>query len=76
MIVDEVHERSAESDFLLVLLRRLVRGPRKDLRVILMSATLDAALFAKYFDGAPAFHIAGRMYPVTEHYLEDAIEHW
>jgi ATP-dependent RNA helicase DHX57 len=74
IVVDEVHERSAESDFLLVLLRRLLNGARKDLRVVLMSATLDADLFAKYFGGAPTFHIAGRMFPVKEIYLEDVIE--
>jgi ATP-dependent RNA helicase DHX57 len=74
IVVDEVHERSAESDFLLVLLRRILRDTRKDLRVILMSATLDADLFARYFGGAPTFHIAGRMFPVKEIYLEDVIE--
>lgn len=74
IVVDEVHERSAESDFLLVLLRRILRSTRKDLRVILMSATLDADLFARYFGGAPTFHIAGRMFPVKEIYLEDVIE--
>ncbi|KOB78447.1 putative ATP-dependent RNA helicase [Operophtera brumata] len=49
VIVDEVHERSEESDFLLLILRDLVKV-RKDLRVILMSATLNAELFSTYFE--------------------------
>lgn len=51
VIVDEVHERSVESDLLLMLLRRLLvsRGIEKPLKVVLMSATADAELFAAYF---------------------------
>jgi len=49
IIVDEVHERSLESDFLLIILRELVKR-RKDIKVILMSATVDAELFAAYFE--------------------------
>jgi HrpA-like RNA helicase len=64
IIVDEVHERSLESDFLLMVLRELLRT-RKDLKVILMSATLNANLFADYFgNGVPAVHIPGRTFPV------------
>jgi len=44
----EVHERSVESDLLLLLLRRLLLT-RTDLRIVLMSATADADLFADYF---------------------------
>ncbi len=58
------------SDFLLILLRDLL--PRRpELRVILMSATADAALFQTYFGGAPLLHIPGIAHPVTEIYLED-----
>ena len=48
IVLDEVHERSVESDLLLLLLRRLL-CTRTDLRVVLMSATADADFFADYF---------------------------
>ena len=53
VVVDEVHERSVESDFLLMVLRDTLREKRRDLRVILMSATLDEDLFASYFACPP-----------------------
>jgi len=77
VVVDEVHERSIESDLLLLLLRQLV-ARRRDLRVVLMSATADATLFANYFrqDGASVslVNIPGFTYPVRELYLEDVLE--
>ena len=51
VIVDEVHERSIDSDFLLIVLRELLRK-RPGLKLILMSATLNAKLFSDYFQGA------------------------
>lgn len=59
VLVDEVHERSEESDFLLLILRDLVKV-RKDLTVILMSATLNADLFSDYFDKVPVLEIPGK----------------
>ena len=53
MIVDEVHERSVENDFLLLTLRRLLlRKPDSELSVCLMSATLDGEVLSSYFDSA------------------------
>ncbi|KAI4251414.1 MAG: hypothetical protein L6R42_008394 [Xanthoria sp. 1 TBL-2021] len=73
LVLDEVHERSIESDFLLIVLRKLlVRRPA--LKVILMSATVDAAKFSNYFDGAPVLTVPGRTFPVQTRYLEDAVE--
>ncbi|KAL8998155.1 MAG: hypothetical protein Q9169_002709 [Polycauliona sp. 2 TL-2023] len=73
LVLDEVHERSIESDFLLIVLRKLlVRRPT--LRVILMSATVDAEKFSNYFEGAPVLTVPGRTFPVQSRYLEDAIE--
>ncbi|KAJ3283110.1 ATP-dependent RNA helicase dhx29, partial [Borealophlyctis nickersoniae] len=79
VVVDEVHERSLDSDFLVLLLRRiLVR--RADIKVILMSATADAQLFATYFAGVPGIghvpcvEVPGRTFPVTTYYMEDAVE--
>ncbi|KAL8672099.1 MAG: hypothetical protein Q9168_003431 [Polycauliona sp. 1 TL-2023] len=73
LVLDEVHERTIESDFLLIVLRKLlVRRPT--LKVILMSATVDAAKFSDYFGGAPVLTVPGRTFPVQTRYLEDAIE--
>ncbi|WAR00710.1 DHX57-like protein [Mya arenaria] len=73
LIIDEVHERSEESDFLLMYLRDML--PRRpDLKVILMSATLNAQLFSDYFGGCAVLDIPGRTFPVDQYFLEDAIE--
>ncbi|CAG4961770.1 unnamed protein product [Colias eurytheme] len=73
IIVDEVHERSEESDFLLLILRDLIKV-RKDLRVILMSATLNADLFSAYFEKVPVLEIPGRTFPVEQIYLEEIMD--
>ncbi|XP_059482833.1 putative ATP-dependent RNA helicase DHX57 [Neocloeon triangulifer] len=72
IIVDEVHERSEESDFLLMILRDLL-PKRRDLKVILMSATLNADLFSQYFGIVPILEIPGRTFPVEQLFLEDAL---
>ncbi|XP_028711029.1 putative ATP-dependent RNA helicase DHX57 isoform X1 [Peromyscus leucopus] len=72
IIVDEVHERTEESDFLLLVLKDIL-SQRRTLQVILMSATLDAGLFSKYFSYCPVITIPGRAFPVDQFFLEDAI---
>ncbi|KAI9871701.1 MAG: hypothetical protein M1830_002596, partial [Pleopsidium flavum] len=75
VVVDEVHERSLDTDFLLVLLRDVLKR-RKDLKVILMSATLDADVFDRYFGTScdvGRVEIQGRTFPVTDIYLDDII---
>ena len=75
VVVDEVHERSLDTDFLLVLLRDVL-SKRKDLKVILMSATLDAGVFESYFNGMSSvgkIEIQGRTFPVDDYYLDDVI---
>ena len=72
VIIDEVHERGAESDFLLVLLRDLI-PKRPDLKVILMSATIDATTISSYFYNCPILEIPGRTFPVSEFYLEHVL---
>ncbi|KAF7726559.1 DEAH (Asp-Glu-Ala-His) box polypeptide 34 [Apophysomyces ossiformis] len=66
IVVDEVHERHMMGDFLLALLKHLLKI-RTDLYVVLMSATINAELFAQYFD-APALIVPGKMYDVKVHY--------
>lgn len=73
IIVDEVHERSIESDFLLIILKELLEV-RKDLKVILMSATVDAEKISQFFGGCPFMQVPGRTFPVNVNYLEDAVE--
>lgn len=75
VVVDEVHERSLDTDFLLALLKDVLRY-RKDIKVILMSATLDADIFIDYFGGRQSVglvHIPGRTFPVEDHYLDDVL---
>ncbi|KAH7354575.1 P-loop containing nucleoside triphosphate hydrolase protein [Pyrenochaeta sp. MPI-SDFR-AT-0127] len=73
LILDEVHERSIDTDFLLIILRSLMER-RPELKVILMSATVDAARFSQYLNGAPILTVPGRTFPVQTRFLEDAIE--
>lgn len=73
LVLDEVHERSIDSDFLLIVLKKLLVR-RKDLKVVLMSATVDAERFSKYLGGAPVLNVPGRTFPVKVAYLEDAVE--
>ncbi|KAG2237503.1 hypothetical protein INT48_005539 [Thamnidium elegans] len=73
VVVDEVHERTIESDFLLIILRRLLET-RTDLKIILMSATVEASRFSNYFGNCPVVSVPGRTYPVHVQYLEDVLE--
>jgi len=69
IIVDEAHERSLNIDFLLGILRNLIKV-RTDLRLIITSATIDTEKFSKAFDDAPVVEVSGRTYPVTVQYTE------
>ncbi|KAL3807673.1 hypothetical protein ACHAXA_000319, partial [Cyclostephanos tholiformis] len=73
VFVDEVHERDLNTDFLLIILKDLLRR-RKSLKLILMSATLNADRFSSYFGGCPEVSIPGRAQPVKEYRLEDALQ--
>lgn len=68
IILDEAHERSLNIDFLLGYLKLLL-ARRRDLRLIISSATMDAAAFADFFGGAPVISAQGRTYPVELIYL-------
>lgn len=73
VFVDEIHERGMNEDFLLIVLKDLLPR-RRDLRLVLMSATLNAELFSSYFGGAPTIHIPGFTFPVRAYFLEDVLE--
>ena len=67
IIIDEAHERSLNIDFLLGHLKRLLER-RKDLKVVVTSATIDTQRFSEHFDGAPVIEVSGRVYPVEVEY--------
>jgi ATP-dependent RNA helicase DHX36 len=85
ILVDEVHERDVQIDFLMVLLKRILEARRQGdetapkCKVILMSATIDTTLFRKYFGSGydsgecPLIEIPGRMFPVEKFYLDDVL---
>ncbi|CAK9324402.1 unnamed protein product [Citrullus colocynthis] len=72
IIVDEVHERDRYSDFILTILRDLLPS-YPQLRLILMSATIDAERFSKYFGDCPIINVPGFTFPVKNFYLEDIL---
>ena len=77
VIVDEVHERSMQSDFLIAMLRDLVdmrRSQGLPLKVVLMSATMNAQMVSDYFGGCPVLSASGRTFPVKHLFLEDVYE--
>jgi len=67
IIIDEAHERSLNIDFLLGYLKQLIKK-RKDLKVIITSATIDVSRFSKHFDNAPTIEVSGRTFPVETLY--------
>lgn len=82
VILDEVHERDQDSDFCILVVKKLLRSNSKDVKVILMSATFDSDMFSQYFawpvggqlEKAPVMIVEGRSYEVAEYYLEDLKE--
>jgi len=77
IIVDEVHERTMQSDFLIAMLRDLVDVRRQaglPLKVIFMSATMNTQMVSDYFFGCPILNASGRTYPVEHMFLEDVYE--
>ncbi|KTG45877.1 hypothetical protein cypCar_00039407 [Cyprinus carpio] len=73
VIVDEIHERDLNTDFLLVVLRDVVQA-YPDVRIILMSATIDTSMFREYFFNCPVIEVHGRAHSVQEYFLEDCIQ--
>ncbi|KAK8107357.1 pre-mRNA splicing factor ATP-dependent RNA helicase prp43 [Apiospora kogelbergensis] len=71
IILDEAHERTLATDILMALLKQLAKR-RPDLKIIVMSATLDAQKFQKYFYEAPLLAVPGRTHPVEIYYTPEA----
>jgi len=78
VLIDEVHERTMQSDFLLALVRAVAKrrnaSRERPLKVVLMSATMDATLFSRYLGGCRILAAPGRAFDVKQHYLEDIYE--
>jgi ATP-dependent RNA helicase DHX36 len=84
LVIDEVHERDIMIDYLLIILKRVLKARKQNgkapVRVVLMSATMDTELFSTYFKtkneegytvACPHLSVPGRAFPVKEYYLED-----
>ncbi len=76
LLFDEFHERSLDADLGLALARDVQRGLREDLKILVMSATIDGARVAKLLGDAPVIESEGRAFPVETRYLgRDATAH-
>ena len=71
LIIDEVHERSIDTDILCLLCRRLLQS-HPTIRLVLMSATMAAELYSQYFGTPePPIHVGARRFPIKEFFVED-----
>jgi ATP-dependent helicase HrpA len=73
IIIDEAHERSLNIDFLIGYLKQLLPR-RRDLKLLITSATIDTDKFSQHFGGAPVIEVSGRGYPVDVLYQPLAAE--
>ncbi|CDH15745.1 related to Pre-mRNA-splicing factor ATP-dependent RNA helicase PRP16 [Zygosaccharomyces bailii ISA1307] len=77
IIIDEAHERSLNTDVILGLFKRLL-ARRRDIKLIITSATINATKFSSFFGGAPLFTIPGRTFPIeivySKHPVSDYVE--
>jgi len=73
LVIDEVHERSMETDLIIILLKNLLKKYPK-MKVVMMSATVDLSVFQQFFKGLASAHIKGRTFPIEDFYLDEVLE--
>ncbi|CCE82984.1 Piso0_002757 [Millerozyma farinosa CBS 7064] len=74
IIIDEVHERSVDTDFLLIIMK-MITSKLPKLKIVLMSATLQIETFKKFFKtDMNHIHIEGRTFPIQDYYLNQILD--
>ena len=73
IIIDEAHERDRFTEFLIIMLRDICLR-RKQMKLVLMSATMHTNKLSSYFGGVPQVHLGGSVFPVQEFFLEDVLK--
>ncbi|CAH00300.1 RNA helicase [Kluyveromyces lactis] len=73
VVIDEVHERSIDTDLIIILLKNLLKKV-KGMKLILMSATVNVDVFKAFFKNLKSIHIEGRTFPIQDYFLDDVLK--